>query len=253
LFDLETKHVYDWRNLFMLLSLEKVESYLSEIGFPLASQITALCPIARDFVLALENLEPHIFAIGKPSPETYTLFDETYQKLMDVLGNANAHLLLSWGKDLMLTEKMLTSLDIHHRLFLDLSREPDLPLPFLPQDKRTWLHEATSKYIRDLRERDAAIEASEQLPSDIWEKQAFSIYNFHEEGEFLPSPYDLLHGLMFEMKTRILLKEIQAHLTSDELTSLENWLISHRDWQRSGALPANYIHPYPLIELLERL
>src|SRR5574337_1149027 len=95
--------VYSWGTTFRLLSLAKVDPFLSEIQFPFQSKPTELTGIAKEFLEQFYGIK--LWDPGqKMSGPARELFEATNKKLVLSIGIEDTSIFCEWGNNLP-TEK----------------------------------------------------------------------------------------------------------------------------------------------------
>ncbi len=249
-----------WYELFIILSLERADPYLQEIGFPIARKGAEVGRIARDFVLScheiqLQSYRSYYHPPWQETVETQSLFDRTYDTLVKALGRENADLICNWGNQLQIGATIRHSLEIHERLLYSLVQKDsasDLTPLVLPDEILKWLVSTIREYGERSRETGLALDALDESAKSDWENQVSTIVNYLVESDGGPplSSYNELHTLINDIRCQQLLTVIESRLSKEQLEILEKWLQSQPLWVRDQARPAHYYRSIGLTKLL---
>lgn len=253
--------VFHWRKLFAIMSLESSAPFLKEIGFPLMIQSDALKQISMTFLRDLGKCGAHIVFENWIPPDVEAVATHTYEQLVLVLGEEVTERLCQWGNLLYLEKQLVDSLywiinSLLDKVFYDDSDQNPL---MLSNEMQTWLLQ-TIHFYRDKRGywRAAVWEAMEAVAESEWGREITFLANQYvhfENDELIVSSKSYAHIWLFSIidffLKRCLLKVIEQHFSSEEMSVLDMWLKTQSYWAKDQALEKERY--YSLLEVLALL
>lgn len=260
MFTLEKNNAFNWYEIFLLLSLDKLNPYLSTIDFPLKSKIPALTQLSQDFVEEFYNNRSSLYVRDSVSEATRNLFVETYNKLVSELGERDANLLIEWGNHLQVNTRLKYSAKLLWETLLfafDHEQNPTVTsLPSFTGDMANRVKILVAKYKTQLKFTHDIIDMLDNSPRDKWENEAYQMYNNiggeMGESDIEVSPLDVLASILDFSIRCALFTDIKNLLTALDLRLLEAWVESQSAWEKMQAKPKSiYPKPLNLTEILE--
>jgi hypothetical protein len=246
LFTLENNNTFNWYEIFLLLSLDKLDPYLGAIGFPLKSKIPALTQLSQDFVEEFYNNRSSLYVRGTVSEATRNFFIKTYNKLVFELGERDANLLCEWGNHLHVNERLKYSARLLWQVLLAFDPEQNpivTNLPSFTGDMANTVKTLVAKYKTKLKYTYDIIDILDNTPRDKWENQAYQMYNNigdeMRESDVEVSPLDVLASILDFSITSALFTDIKNSLTVSDMRLLRAWVESQPAWEKAQAKPEN--------------
>lgn len=112
MFDLQSHGTFHWNILFLLLSMDKADSYWAYIDFPILPKPIRLEKVARNFVLQFDPIATQVHTPLESNHLVINLFTDTYQSLVAELGTEKAEQFCNWGNQLNRLERIRHSAGI---------------------------------------------------------------------------------------------------------------------------------------------
>jgi hypothetical protein len=221
-------HGHNWFIIFIILSIEKSDEFLSAIDFPVDLDSHLLRPTARNFVdqYALAREATGQLLDAKIS----ILFENTYSELVAALGDAKAREFCQWGNRFPLSTEFERSVTVIWLfILLPLTREVRTSPPLLPTSQVIVIS-TLSEYKEKTHKLLAAMDAAEAQPRDDWEEHAIEVYNGGEiytpdKSEYT-HPFDYIYAMNKLIEVPALLRKLQEQLGSSEFNALNRWVDS---------------------------
>lgn len=218
-----SRAVYSWGTIFMLLSLAKVDPFLPEIHFPFRSKPKELTDIAKRFFEEFYNII--LWGAGHElSTPAKELFEVTNQKLVLAMGTENASVFCEWGNGLPIEEARTdTVLQLWNDLILPNYHRGNLINIFGEElvDKNNLMQQSIATAYKDLVQIDDKIDSLKHAPSDEWEKHVIYLYNRGEPGnkdvEIVIYPFTELWRLLYFLRIETFLNTLKNTLSLQEL------------------------------------
>jgi hypothetical protein len=181
--------IYSWRTIFMLLSLVKVDPFLSEIQFPLQTKPEKLTEIAKWFLE--EFYGTILWNADQMSMPASELFAITEKRLLLSIGRENTSAFCEWGNNLPLENTVTEGAhQLWHYIILPNYHKDKLKniLGEKLAEKEKIIQQSVAIIYDELIQVDKRIDLLEQSPSDEWEKHVVYLYNRGEEGNKVAIP-----------------------------------------------------------------
>lgn len=208
-----------WRWIFELLSMERIEPYLPSMGIPLIN-----LEVMRD--LARQYLEEDDAA--QDFTEGRAVIHRTFDRIGEALGEETTRELAQWGTDESFTDRR--GFRYEHYWTNILSRlagvyEEAISHPPLSSETLRVIQEIVQDHLGNsywmLREQ---LKEAEQAPQTEWEKRLYEQYN--RETPDAPNPVTPWIHLLSLLRERALcqtLREIRLRLSRDEFENFFAW------------------------------
>ncbi len=230
MFNLSADNLYDWHYLFLLVSMERVALFLSDLDFPFLDQLVTLRGVAQSFTRDFYRVELELFADGKVSRAAFDLFSATYDELARMLGPEAAARFCDWGNRMQMDRRLEWALD---HLWYDLL----VPWAHTRSDgpviaSRRFQDTVKAVVIRcdgELKGTYDALDIVDLIPVDGWDAEAYRFYNQgHRRAVGLEgmtaSPLGYLEALLTYTRICRALCQIVQLARVDELDSLIDWI-----------------------------
>jgi hypothetical protein len=262
MFNLHHLGAFHWNRIFMLLSMDKADSYWAYIDFPMLPKPIWLEKAARNFVLQFDPIATQVHTPLESSQVTINLFSDIYQSLVAELGTDQAEQFCNWGNQLNRLDRIERSIErIWYDIFRPLIREENhvfIKSLFTNQELAS-IQEIVTSHIDEIRHIDSQFESLEKImPENSWEAEVLRIYNHEDAGNNRQesidiTPLDYLINWITFFKLRSVLREIRGIITTEEIHSLDVWIKSQKWWLENQSKPALYIKYMTLTEVFENI
>jgi hypothetical protein len=238
-FNLENNLAYTWYDIFIVLSWEKFDPYLSEIQFPLFPDISSIRPIAQNFVRNFYELRGQGYWAGKTSADAMNLSREIYQDLVHKLGETKTNILHEWGNHLQIERRKEYSLQLVVKIINHVLSDVELnstTLASLSITKRQLLREYLGIYKEQSRLVGNSLDnLDEEMSQDEWGKSILLYYQNpkfadRSEDKTQVSPIDRLATWIYYFKGKALLNSIRELLSDEDLKELNDLLKVYPEW-----------------------
>lgn len=230
MFNLTADNVYDWHTLFLLVSMERVAMFLSDLNFPFVDQLPILHAIARSFVRHFYQIEPELFSQGEVSRAAFDLFSETYEELARRLGPETSARFCDWGNRMQMDRKLEWVLDhLWYDLLVPWAHATDSRPTVMPHSFHDTVKAIVIRCDGELKGTCDALDIVDLIPVDGWDAEAYRFYNQGHRRKveieaMTASPLGYLEALLTYTRICSALCQIVQLATGDELDSLIDWI-----------------------------
>jgi len=208
-----------WEMYFQLLSLERVEPFLNELGLKVLD-VNAMRTIARHF---LEQVQDRNINVNDPEASSQLadgrqMIQDAFEEIAAVMGRQTAD---------DIQQRILEDFSMRYKgLFYwsqllqwelaNLSgRENPPEPPAIESNKLQTIVDMIRKEFGDYLEFDKRLEEADSLPKSVWDEYIYKIY----EGE----PLITVSVLINDYRTQKVWKFIKTLLTNEDLDVLLQW------------------------------
>lgn len=218
----------NWYILLMLLSLEKTDTFLTDIVFPVEIDVNLVRPVARGFVEQFRSNLDTVHLRKDCELAQADLLNKTYLEFLEILDKDRVDRFCSWGNQFEIDTDLERSLSLIWDFILKpLLRGEHEPLPLTQHSMEILL-----SMLKLQREKERVfllrIDEAQSLPRNTWEERAIWIYNggtiYTPRIEDFLHPYDYLFGLVNLLELPPLLKELQTKIGVNEFELLNEWV-----------------------------
>ena len=229
----KTQAPYYWNNIFLLLSMDMIDPYIHQLGFPMIESLNAIKPIARHFVKSFDTIYPEIHILGNEvNAVIINLFDETMSKIEVVIGQEQFQQFYKWFEN-----TVILSGDLNYSLYIlwtnvfePLIKDKASQIKFFERSEARLSELKTIIVHYDNKIR--VIKADEIENKSNWDQLAYSIYQHEGKGDLedkIGTPMDLLWVMIWNMHVRAALSDIRHHLTNEEYDVFVEKIVSLRN------------------------
>ncbi len=230
MFNLTADNLYDWQYLFLLLSMERVMMFLTDLNFPFLDQLPMIRAIARSFTRDFYRVELELFADGEISRAAADLFSATYEELVRRLGPEAALRFCDWANQMQMDRRLEWALDhLWYDLLIPWARTSSDRPTFEPRRFQDTVKAIVARCDGELNGMTDALDIIDVIPVDGWDAEAYRFYNQgHRRSIGLDgltaSPLGYLEALLTYMRICRALCQIVQLATDDELDTLIDWI-----------------------------
>lgn len=230
MFNLTADNIYDWQTLFLLISMERVAMFLSDLNFPYIDQLPMFRVIARSFVRSFYQVEPELFAQGELSRPAFELFSTTYEELARKLGPEAAARFCDWSNRMQMDRRLEWVLDhLWYDLLVPWAHTTDSTPTIAPRRFHDTVKAMVIRCDGELRGTSDALDIVDVIPVDGWDAEAYRFYNQGhrrtvEVESMTASPLGYLDALLTYTRICSTLCQVVQLASGDELDSLIDWI-----------------------------
>lgn len=257
MFDLANVGDMHWYVLFVILSLESSSPYLKDIGFPLRRRAAPLIQLARNFLRHYHLLEDRAHYDFVERDSVTDLFDQTYELLVQTLGERSAQQLCQWGNRLNFEDELSRGM-----LWIVRSITPaeirqwqsnGLGPLCLPESTQAWLLSAYKEYSDlSIAWYDLDEIVKREITETNWGQEVLVLYTDYNDG-FADGLYRELRSQIRLCLTRCFLRAVDEHLNPEEMAIFEAWLKTDSLWLEDQASETpSYYSPAEVFALIKQ-
>lgn len=230
MFNLTADNLYDWHYLFLLISMDRVAIFLSDLHFPLIGQIDTVRDVARTFVRDFYADELTLLVRGQLSRAASDLFAATYDELARRIGSSAAARFCDWGNRMQMDRTLEWALDhLWYDVFVPWANAVETRPMEASQAFRSLVRASVIRCDAELKGTYDALDIVDSIPVDGWDAEAYRYYNQGHRRQVDPSgmtasPLGYLEALLTYTRICTALCQVQDLAGRADLEALIVWI-----------------------------